>query len=345
MSDRTPMEGFPPPRESQVNLGNWQEPPFNRWSFQHLREVIPTQRIARGLVARPLDDADDPLVPDDVAVTRFGSGSPTISGVLADTWTDAVLALHDGRVVLERYFGGMRADTRHLLMSVSKSVVGCVTGILVDQGRLDTDVPITRYVPEIAGSGYDGATVRHLLDMRTGVAFSEVYQDPDAEVRVIERHMGWRPDGGSNSVGMYAYLASLGAKDRTAARSSTARPTRTCSAGSASEQPGSGWPIWSRACSGGQWAPSTTPRSPVTASVRPSMTAASPQRRAMLPGSANCCSRTDRRATSQSSPSGGCRSRDTSTPTSEPRSPPPTQSRSSRGVVPEPVLVHARPVR
>jgi CubicO group peptidase (beta-lactamase class C family) len=212
MSDRTPMEGFPPPRESQVNLGNWQEPPFNRWSFQHLREVIPTQRIACGLVARPLDDADDPLVPDDVAVTRFGSGSPTVSGVFADTWTDAVLVLHHGKVVLERYFEGMRADTPHLLMSVSKSIVGCVTGILADQGRLDTGEPITRYVPEIAGSGYDGATVRHLLDMRTGVAFSEVYQNPDAEVRVIERHMGWRPDGGSDRGGMYAYLASLGAE-------------------------------------------------------------------------------------------------------------------------------------
>ena len=39
MPDDAPMEGFPPPRESVVNLGNWQEPPFIRWSFQHLREV------------------------------------------------------------------------------------------------------------------------------------------------------------------------------------------------------------------------------------------------------------------------------------------------------------------
>lgn len=210
MSQDAPMEGFPPARESLVNLENWQEPPFNRWSFQHLREVIPTQRIARGVVARPLDHADHLLEPDHVAVTRLESGPSTLGAVLADTWTDAVLVMHHGQVVLERYFGGMREDTPHLLMSISKSIVGCVTGVLAEHGRLDIDAPIARYVPEIAGSGYDGATVRHLLDMRTGVAFSEAYQNPDAEVRVIERHMGWRPDGGSEHVGMYAYLASLG---------------------------------------------------------------------------------------------------------------------------------------
>ena len=205
------MAGFPPPSESLVTLANWQEPPFNRWSFKHLREVIPTHRIAArhrlagASVARPATALDD------VEVTRLGSGPSTLGAVLADTWTDAVVVMHDGKVVLERYFAGMRPNTPHLLMSVSKSIVGCVAGILAAQGLLDTDAPITDYVPEIEGSGYDGATVRHLLDMRTGVAFSETYDDPDAEVRVMERHMGWRPTGDEGCRGMYAYLASLAA--------------------------------------------------------------------------------------------------------------------------------------
>ena len=55
-----PMAGFPPPPESVVTLGNWQEPPFNRWSFQHLREIVPTQRIARGARAKPLARSDNP---------------------------------------------------------------------------------------------------------------------------------------------------------------------------------------------------------------------------------------------------------------------------------------------
>ena len=175
-----------------MTLGNWQEPPFNRWSFQHLREIVPTQRITRGARAKALELSDNPPALDHIAVTRLGAGPSTVGEVLADTWTDAVIVLHDGQVVLERYFGQMRANTPHLLMSVSKSIVGCLRNPR-RQAPPGPEAPITQYVPEIAGSGYDGATVRHLLDMRTGVAFSEAYEDPNAEVRVIERHMGWRP--------------------------------------------------------------------------------------------------------------------------------------------------------
>jgi len=203
------MAGYPPADESRVTLANWQDPPFNRWSFKHLRELIPTQRIARGAMSRELPRHDAPPALHEVAVSRLGSGDSTFGSVLDDTWTDAVLVLHDGKVVLESYSADMSAPTPHLLMSVSKSIVGCVAGVLATQGHLDTDAPISHYVPEVAGSGYDGASVRDLLDMRTGVAFSEVYQDPDAEVRVIERHMGWRPLDDENPRGMYAYLATL----------------------------------------------------------------------------------------------------------------------------------------
>lgn len=214
------MEGFPPEPQSQVTLDNWQDPPYNRWSFRHLREVIPTHRIGRGDgPARPLPDHPDPPVLDDVALTRLGGDASTVGEVLAQTWTDAVVVLFDGRIVLERYSAAMSPDTPHLLMSVSKSLVGCVAGVLVERGELDPDRQVGDYVPEVAGSGYDGASVRDLLDMRTGVAFSETYTDPEAEVRVMERHMGWRsapaadddPDGEGRGAGagMYAYLASL----------------------------------------------------------------------------------------------------------------------------------------
>ncbi|MBX7434588.1 beta-lactamase family protein [Mycobacterium sp. Y57] len=204
------MAGFPPPPESVATLENWQQPPFNRWAFQHLRELIPTQRIAPGPEKSALAYHANPPDLDGIAVTRIGEGPPTVGAVLADSWTDAVIIVHDGQVVLERYLGEMRADTPHLLMSVSKSIVSCVCGNLVAQGLLDPDAPVTRYVAEFADSGYDGATVRNLLDMRTGVAFSEEYENPQAGVRVIERHMGWRRRTDENgNVGMYAYLASL----------------------------------------------------------------------------------------------------------------------------------------
>ena len=130
--------------------------------------------------------------------------------MLAGTYTDAYLVLHEGQVVAERYHAGMTAGTRHLLMSVSKSILGCAAGVLADRGLLDLHTPVTAYVPEVSGSGYAGATIRDLLDMRTGVAFDETYTALDAEVRVMERSMGWRPAQPGDPPGAYPYLASLG---------------------------------------------------------------------------------------------------------------------------------------
>jgi CubicO group peptidase (beta-lactamase class C family) len=95
-------------------------------------------------------------------------------------------------------------------MSVSKSLVGCVAGVLAGRGQLDPAAPVTAYVPEAGSSGYAGATVRDLLDMRTGVAFRETYTALDAEVRVMERSMGWRPARLGDPEGAYPYLLTLG---------------------------------------------------------------------------------------------------------------------------------------
>jgi CubicO group peptidase (beta-lactamase class C family) len=201
------MQGFPPDPASQVTLANWQDPPNQRWAFRHMREVIPTHPIPAG-TARPLPES--PRTVGDIDVARLDGSTGSVDDILRDTWTDALVVLHDGQLVEERYLSGMTAKTPHLLMSVSKSIVGCVAGTLVEQGLLSPDRPVIAYVPEIATSGYAGATVRHLLDMRTGVLFREEYTLPDAEVRVMERSMGWRPGQVGDPVGAYAYLTTLG---------------------------------------------------------------------------------------------------------------------------------------
>lgn len=204
------MTGFPPSDETLVDLAGWQDPPNVRWAFRHMRELMPTQAIpADPATVRALTTALDPTV-EATPVSRLDGAVTRASGVIADTWTDALIVLHDGRVVEEQYLAGMTPHTPHLVMSVSKSIVGCVAGILADRGVLDVGAKVTHYVPEVATSGYAGATVRHLLDMRTGVAFSETYQAADSEVRVMERSMGWRPSLDSDPVGMYRYLTTLG---------------------------------------------------------------------------------------------------------------------------------------
>ncbi|MGO9503125.1 MAG: serine hydrolase domain-containing protein, partial [Streptosporangiaceae bacterium] len=168
------MHGFPPPVDALVTLANWQEPPYNRWSFSHMRELVPTQRISKGLgPVTPLLAAPLPL--GEIALHRVDGAEAIVDDVLDSTYTDAVVVVHGGRVVLERYAGETGPDTPHLLMSISKSVVGCVAGNLVERGLLSPAHLVTDHVPELERSGYRGASLRDVLDMRSGVEFSEDY--------------------------------------------------------------------------------------------------------------------------------------------------------------------------
>jgi len=118
--------------------------------------------------------------------------------------------LHRGRIVTEQYFNGMERDTPHLLQSISKSITGGVVGALVGKGRLDPGRPVTDYVPELAGTSFEGATVRHLLDMSAGTRFSEEYDDPDSDVSLYEGAVGWRPVGcDEDELDLLAYVVGL----------------------------------------------------------------------------------------------------------------------------------------
>ena len=203
------MIGFPPNPADRWSLATWQNAPANRWSFQHIREVVPTARVSRGSTpALPLPMAGG--FDAEQAVWRLDGRWSTVAEVIADTYTDGFLVLHRGQIVTEQYPGGMPADRPHILMSVSKSVIGCLVGILADDGALDLSTAVDVYVPELAVSGYRGATVQDVLDMRSGVTFSETYLDPTAEVRLLEQVIGWAPrtDPGLPT-SMYEYLATL----------------------------------------------------------------------------------------------------------------------------------------
>lgn len=184
--------GAPPcSPERVVTLANWQDPPHNRWAFQHVRELIPTARIRRG------DGPTWQLARAERDLTRirlpFGDRTVEFPTFLDETWTDGLLVLHRGRVVHEQYLTGLRPDATHLLMSVSKSVTSVVCGSLVAAGLLAPSDFVTQHCPELAGTSWDGCTVRHLLDMRAGTRFNEDYADPAADVGVYEQVYLWRP--------------------------------------------------------------------------------------------------------------------------------------------------------
>ena len=198
--------------KGRATLANWRKPPHNRWAFQHVRELVPSAEIAndpgavRALPSAPVD-LSQVRVPDD-------GGAISFSAFLERTATDALVVLHRGRLVYEHYANAMTAATPHILMSVSKSVLGLLAGILAARGTLDPEAEVAAYVPEVTGTAYDGARLRDLLDMRAGVRFDEDYLATEGPIIEYRKATLWEPLGpGQAASDLHAFYATLSERD------------------------------------------------------------------------------------------------------------------------------------
>lgn len=208
------MQGAPPPPELQVRFddGGMYAFPKLRWSFSNIRRLVPTTVVGRGegpVAVLPRADRDDV---DAVTFTPIGgSGTLTWSDSLSANYTDAIVVLHRGRIVHERYFGAMAAHRPHIAWSVTKSFVGLIAAALVVDGRLDEKAPVCALVPELSGTGLGNATVRQVLDMTTALDYSENYTDPDAGIWQHGRAGGILPRAADDAgpASFYEFLATL----------------------------------------------------------------------------------------------------------------------------------------
>ena len=187
MPPSAPMTGFPPAAADQVSLANWRIAPFNAWAFHHVREIVPSAEIDNA--------AEDvwQLPQTEGALDGLARGGETLETFLTETQTDGFVVLHRGRIVAESYGNGMHRRSPHILMSVSKSVLGTLAGILAAAGTLDPEAPVTHYVPEVAATAWRGARVRHLLDMRVGIRFDENYEAVSGAIIAYRKAQGWNP--------------------------------------------------------------------------------------------------------------------------------------------------------
>ncbi len=188
------MEGSPPPPEWRVPRADWDRPPWNRWSFQNIRKILPTENIGCGNSPTPWIVEERDLTK--VAFDAFDGTPSTVSDVLNE-YTDGFLVAKGGVILHESYHNCMTRQTQHLSQSVAKSVVSTVAGVLIAKGHLDTTELITTYLPELESTAWRGATVQHVLDMTTGVRYVEEYTDPNSDMGRTDVACGWKqvPDG------------------------------------------------------------------------------------------------------------------------------------------------------
>ncbi|WP_245428583.1 serine hydrolase domain-containing protein [Kumtagia ephedrae] len=154
-------------------------------TFRNIDRLFPTRRIARGETSSPLEKADKQLT--DVAFTQ-GDKTYDLVDYLALNSITGLLVLKDGRIALELYQRGNSEKTKWMSMSIAKSITSTLIGAAIRDGHIGSlSDPVVKYVPRLAGSAYEGASVRDILMMSSGVKWNETYTDPASDRRQLLR--------------------------------------------------------------------------------------------------------------------------------------------------------------
>lgn len=157
------------------------------WNFKHATSIYPYTTVQKAPSPTTFADAATPIkLPSSFVAEGV---SVDTQAHLAATSTDAFLVLHDGKLVYENYTNQFTEQDHHLSWSMCKSVISTLVGIAVDEGKIKSiEQPVTEYVPELLGTGYDHVRIKDVLQMSSGVAFNENYADFNSDINVFGRY-------------------------------------------------------------------------------------------------------------------------------------------------------------
>jgi CubicO group peptidase (beta-lactamase class C family) len=188
------MQGFPPPQEKTITFqnGSFRSFPELRWAWSNIRQLVPTVNVWRGAGPASVLPREEHDIGASASITMDGRPM-TFARMLEETYADGIAVLHRGKLIYERYFGALKPHKPHIAMSVTKSFTGTLAGILVAEGKIDPQAPVTDYVPELKTSAFGDARVHETMDMTTGLEYTEVYTDRNSGVFWLRRANGMAP--------------------------------------------------------------------------------------------------------------------------------------------------------
>jgi CubicO group peptidase (beta-lactamase class C family) len=178
------------------------DPKYRAGSFRHMDNLFPSHVIHRG--GDPVSEL--PRAERSLEVSYwFGGKQHTLDDFLGRTRATGFLVLKDGKVVSERYFGGADKNSKFTSWSVGKSFTATLVGLAIADGKITgVDSAVTDYVPELKGSGYDGVPIKYILEMSSGIKFTEVYGSAESDIMIM-----WRRTMVEESERLDHYAASL----------------------------------------------------------------------------------------------------------------------------------------
>lgn len=154
--------------------------------FSHMADVIPSKTIQRSGPVSEFGKAPSAL-PESF---EFNGKPMAMADFLSTTSTTALVVVKDNDITYESYFQGTQEFDQRISWSMAKSFLSAIFGAAVEEGFIkDLNAPVTDYVPELKGSGYDGVSIKNVLQMSSGVYFNEDYQDFNSDINRFGRIM------------------------------------------------------------------------------------------------------------------------------------------------------------
>lgn len=167
-----------PLKPGTPSILQWTPEQQKAW-YPAIETVYRVGTIKRGSKVHPLPPAGRTIAP----TFSYGGKDFDVDSYMAAYNVSGILVLKDGKVLLEKYGLGRKPEDRWTSFSVAKSVTSTLVGAAIADGKIKSiNDPVTAYIPELKGSGYDGVTVRQLLMMSSGVKWNEDYVDPNSDV-------------------------------------------------------------------------------------------------------------------------------------------------------------------
>lgn len=141
-------------------------------NFPAMEKIFPGNTVKAGGRVKPLPDG-----------TPLPIAAADVDAFMTAQNVAGLIVLQDGKVRLERYALGYSREGRWTSFSVAKSVTSTLVGAAIKDGYIKSlDEPVTKYIPDLGGAGYDGVTIKQLLTMTSGVKWNEDYTDPNSDV-------------------------------------------------------------------------------------------------------------------------------------------------------------------
>lgn len=149
-------------------------------SFINMDQFLPVKRLTKSTKPFIFPKVENIDLPESF---EYEGTTFSTQAYLDSSYTQGFLVIQNDTIVYENYWLGQAKDIEHISWSMAKSYISALFGIAMEEGFIESvHQKVDDYLPELKGSGYEGVTIKDVLQMSSGVRFDETYSDPNSDI-------------------------------------------------------------------------------------------------------------------------------------------------------------------